>query len=105
MFALAGVTVGVSAVRVAAGPVATGTQLGIDEFLLVQWLAPLASEAPELLVGLFAAQFVAGGVLRAGLHSAAAGEIELYAALYLLLTAAYLCTGRALIAQRLRALR
>jgi cation:H+ antiporter len=33
----------------------TGAQFGIDEFLLVQWLAPLASEAPELLVaGLFA---------------------------------------------------
>ena len=32
-----------------------GKQLGINEFLLVQWLAPLASEAPELLVaGLFA---------------------------------------------------
>ncbi len=28
----------------------SGTQLGIDRFLLVQWLAPLASEAPELLV-------------------------------------------------------
>lgn len=35
--------------------VATGSQFGIDEFLLVQWLAPLASEAPELLIaGLFA---------------------------------------------------
>jgi cation:H+ antiporter len=33
----------------------TGEQFGIDQFLLVQWLAPLASEAPELLVaGLFA---------------------------------------------------
>ncbi len=30
--------------------VATGTELGIDEFLLVQWLAPLASEAPEFVV-------------------------------------------------------
>jgi cation:H+ antiporter len=27
-----------------------GTRLGVDEFLLVQWLAPLASEAPELIV-------------------------------------------------------
>jgi cation:H+ antiporter len=27
-----------------------GTELGIDEFLLVQWLAPLASEAPEFVV-------------------------------------------------------
>jgi cation:H+ antiporter len=33
----------------------TGEQFGLDTFLLVQWLAPLASEAPELLVaGLFA---------------------------------------------------
>ena len=28
----------------------TGSEFGIDEFLLVQWLAPLASEAPELIV-------------------------------------------------------
>jgi cation:H+ antiporter len=35
--------------------VATGEQFRINTFLLVQWLAPLASEAPELLVaGLFA---------------------------------------------------
>jgi cation:H+ antiporter len=35
--------------------VASGVSLGIDEFLLVQWLAPLASEAPEfLVVSLFA---------------------------------------------------
>ncbi|MFC6880505.1 MULTISPECIES: sodium:proton exchanger [Actinomadura] len=30
--------------------VEAGSSLGIDEFLLVQWLAPLASEAPELIV-------------------------------------------------------
>jgi len=35
--------------------VSTGVSLGIDEFLLVQWLAPLASEAPEfVVVALFA---------------------------------------------------
>jgi cation:H+ antiporter len=35
--------------------VLTGKQLGIGEFYLVQWVAPLASEAPELLVaGLYA---------------------------------------------------
>ncbi|HVD14281.1 MAG TPA: sodium:proton exchanger [Actinomycetota bacterium] len=33
----------------------TGAQFGVSEFVLVQWVAPLASEAPELLVaGLFA---------------------------------------------------
>lgn len=30
--------------------IGTGSALGIDEFLLVQWLAPLASEAPEFVV-------------------------------------------------------
>lgn len=30
--------------------VATGRALGIDEFMLVQWLAPLVSESPELIV-------------------------------------------------------
>jgi cation:H+ antiporter len=30
--------------------VAAGTELGVDEFLLVQWLAPLASEAPEFII-------------------------------------------------------
>ncbi|MGF2947555.1 sodium:proton exchanger [Mycobacterium sp. Lab-001] len=30
--------------------VAAGGELGIDRFLLVQWLAPLASEAPEFII-------------------------------------------------------
>lgn len=30
--------------------VSAGTQLGVDQFLLVQWLAPLASEAPEFII-------------------------------------------------------
>jgi cation:H+ antiporter len=35
--------------------VQTGREYGVSEFLLIQWLAPLASEAPELLVaGLYA---------------------------------------------------
>ena len=45
----------VSAEPFASALVGTGAELGISEFLLVQWLAPLASEAPELLVaGLYA---------------------------------------------------
>ncbi|MXZ63238.1 MAG: sodium:proton exchanger, partial [Chloroflexi bacterium] len=39
-----------SAEHFAEGLVESGTKLGIDEFLLVQWLAPLASESPEFLV-------------------------------------------------------
>jgi cation:H+ antiporter len=42
-------------VLLCAGPfannlVAAGSELGIDRFLLVQWLAPLASEAPEFII-------------------------------------------------------
>jgi cation:H+ antiporter len=32
--------------------IGTGERFGVDRFLLVQWLAPLASEAPELLVAI-----------------------------------------------------
>ncbi|NKZ03580.1 sodium:proton exchanger [Actinomadura latina] len=49
-FALGAVLVVVSAKPFANALVDAGASLGIDEFLLVQWLAPLASEAPELLV-------------------------------------------------------
>jgi cation:H+ antiporter len=39
------------------GLVETGVQFGLDEFLLIQWLAPLASESPEIVVAcLFALQ-------------------------------------------------
>jgi cation:H+ antiporter len=50
LFIFAGATIGVSAEPFAEGLVRTGQKLGIDEFLLVQWLAPLASETPEFLL-------------------------------------------------------
>jgi cation:H+ antiporter len=50
LFAFAGISIGLSAEPFADGLVRSGARLGIDEFLLVQWLAPLASEAPEFLV-------------------------------------------------------
>ena len=50
MFLFAGGAIFASAEPFAEGLVHTGTELGIDEFLLVQWLAPLASEAPEFLI-------------------------------------------------------
>ena len=54
LFASAAVIL-ISAEPFADSLVKTGEQFGIDTFLLVQWVAPLASEAPELLVaGLFA---------------------------------------------------
>ncbi len=50
LFLAAAAIVLASAEPFAEALIAGGHQLGIDEFLLVQWLAPLASEAPELLV-------------------------------------------------------
>jgi cation:H+ antiporter len=50
LFAFAGISIGAAAEPFAEGLVQSGEKLGIDEFLLVQWLAPLASEAPEFLL-------------------------------------------------------
>lgn len=57
LFAASGVLILLCAKPFADNLVAAGTELGIDRFLLVQWLAPLASEAPEFIVAtLFAAR-------------------------------------------------
>jgi len=47
LFVFAGVVVVACAEPFADGLVHTGGQFNIDEFILVQWVAPLASEAPE----------------------------------------------------------
>jgi len=52
LFLYAAAAIFISAKPFAEGLVHTGLSLGIDEFLLVQWLAPLASEAPEFLVAM-----------------------------------------------------
>jgi cation:H+ antiporter len=54
-FVFAAVVILLVAEHFADGLVQTGQRLGISPFFLVQWVAPLASEAPELLVaGLYA---------------------------------------------------
>ena len=50
-----------SAEHFAESLVATGSDLGVDEFLLVQWIAPLASESPELMVACLLAWRLKGG--------------------------------------------
>ena len=55
LFVVAALVILAAAEPFAESLVATGRSFGVSEFLLVQWLAPLASEAPELLVaGLYA---------------------------------------------------
>ncbi|MFE7506245.1 sodium:proton exchanger [Promicromonospora sp. NPDC057488] len=50
LFVLAAAVILACAEPFAESLVESGTRLGIDDFLLVQWLAPLASEAPEFII-------------------------------------------------------
>jgi cation:H+ antiporter len=50
LFLLAAISIFSAAEPFAEALIETGTVLDIDRFLLVQWLAPFASEAPELVV-------------------------------------------------------
>jgi cation:H+ antiporter len=57
LFILAAAVIVTCAKPFAESLIDAGTQLGIDRFLLVQWLAPLSSEAPEFIIAsIFAAR-------------------------------------------------
>jgi cation:H+ antiporter len=73
MFAFAALVIFLAAEPFAHGLVATGSALHVDEFLLVQWLAPLASEAPELVVALL---FVWRGHASAGMRTLISSKVN-----------------------------
>jgi cation:H+ antiporter len=52
LFLFSGYTIFIAAEPFAEGLLATGRTFGIEEFILVQWLAPLASESPEFIVAI-----------------------------------------------------
>jgi cation:H+ antiporter len=52
MFLFAGVAILANAEPFCEGLIGTGKAFHMNEFLLVQWLAPIASEAPEFVVAL-----------------------------------------------------
>lgn len=52
LFVYAGLGIFLAAEPFAEGLLATGRIFAIEEFLLVQWLAPLASESPEFIVAI-----------------------------------------------------
>ena len=51
-FLFSGYTIFIAAKPFAEGLLEAGRHWGIEEFLLVQWLAPLASESPEFIVAI-----------------------------------------------------
>ncbi|CAN5837187.1 sodium:calcium antiporter [soil metagenome] len=50
LFVFSGLVIFLAAEPFAESLIETGDHFGIDEFLLVQWVAPLASEAPEFII-------------------------------------------------------
>ncbi len=73
LFLFSGLVIFLSAERFAESLVATGKGWGIDEFILVQWLAPLASEAPEFLI---AAIWTWKGDVEAGLSALISSKVN-----------------------------
>jgi cation:H+ antiporter len=73
LFLFSGTVIYLSAEPFAESLVATGKGWGIDEFLLVQWLAPLASESPEFLI---AAIWTFRGDAEAGLAALLSSKVN-----------------------------
>jgi cation:H+ antiporter len=70
----------------AEGLVATGRQFHIEEFLLVQWLAPLASESPEFVVAIL---FAMKGAAAAGIGTMISSKVNQWTLLVGALPLAY----------------
>jgi len=73
MFLFSGGVILASAEPFAEGLIGMGEQFGIDEFLLVQWLAPAASESPEFLA---AAYLVWRGAAAAGMIALVSSKVN-----------------------------
>jgi len=72
-FLFSGVVIFFVAEPFAESLVATGKEFGINEFLLVQWLAPIASEAPEFIV---AATWALRGAAPAALNALISSKVN-----------------------------
>lgn len=70
--------------------VATGEQIGFDSYFLVQWLAPLASEAPEFIV---ATMFAVHGNGAAAIGTLIASKVNQWSLLVGSLPVAYMAGG------------
>jgi cation:H+ antiporter len=86
LFAVAGGTIFVAAEPFAEGLLETGRVFGIEEFLLVQWLAPLASESPEFIVAIL---FALRGNASAAMGTLIASKVNQWTLLIGMLPLAY----------------
>ncbi len=90
MFVLAALVIILSAEPFAEALVESGRLLGVDQFLLVQWLAPLASEAPEFIVAIL---FAVRGKASAAIGLLISAKVNQWTLLIGSLPVAYLIGG------------
>jgi len=90
LFLLAGLAIFAAAEPFAEGLLATGRRFGIEEFILVQWLAPLASEAPEFIVAIL---FATRGNPSASLGTLLSSKVNQWTLLIGMLPLAYTISG------------
>jgi len=86
IFVFAAIVILTAAEPFAESLVTAGKDLGIDEFLLVQWIAPLASEAPEFTVAVL---FALKGAAAAGMGTLISSKVNQWTLLISALPAAF----------------
>jgi cation:H+ antiporter len=90
LFAVSAAIILISAEPFAEALVGAGTSLGIDSYFLVQWLAPLASEAPEFII---AVMFALRGMGAAAIGTLIASKVNQWSLLVGSLPVAHLLGG------------
>jgi len=98
LFVFAGLTILLAAEPFAEGLVSTGRQYGVEEFLLVQWLAPLASESPEFIVCIL---FAWRGKSSAGISALVSSAVNQWTLLIGMLPIVYSISAGSLLAMPL----
>ncbi|MBI3330719.1 MAG: sodium:calcium antiporter [Candidatus Omnitrophica bacterium] len=90
LFLLPAYAIWVSAEPFANGLLDNARRLGIEEFILIQWLAPLASEAPEFIVAVL---FALRNKPEAGLGTLVSSKVNQWTLLVGLLPMVYAISG------------
>ncbi len=86
LFAYSGLTIFSAAEPFAEGLLASGRTLGVEEFILVQWLAPLASESPEFIIAIL---FALRGNPQASMRTLISSKVNQWTLLIGMLPLAY----------------
>ena len=90
LFAFSAGVIVASAEPFADGLIELGESIGVDEFLLVQWLAPLASESPEFLAAMY---LVWRGAARYGMTALISSKVNQFTLLIASLPIAFSISG------------